>query len=147
MVNGDFALKKDDGAPENWIAGGPGKGAVAAEEGVNFLRVVSRDKKETWFLETTERPAGAQELRVTARLRCRDLKVQGECGVIVAQRDGENKLLARDRPCILSAPSPGWKAFSGIVKIRPETKKLIIRCNMVDSVNTVDFADVRVEAR
>jgi hypothetical protein len=72
---------------------------------------------------------------------------QGECGVIVAQRDGENKLLARDRPCILSGPSPGWKTLSGIVRIHPETKKLIIRCNMVESANTVDFADVRVEAR
>lgn len=147
VVNGDFALKKDDGMPESWTAGGPGKCAVATEEGTTFLRVVSRDKKETWFLENIERPVAAQELRVTARLRCRDVKVQGECGIIIAQRDGENNLLVRDHPCILSAPSPGWRTLSGIVKIRPETKRLIIRCNMVNSMNAVDFADVRVEAR
>jgi hypothetical protein len=147
VVNGDFSLKKDDNTPLNWTSGGPGKCAVATEEGTTFLRVVSRDKKETWFLENIERPVGAQELRVTARLRCRDVKVQGECGIIIAQRDGENNLLVRDHPCLLSGPSPGWKSLSGIVKIRPETKRLIIRCNMVNSVNTVDFADVRVEAR
>jgi hypothetical protein len=147
VVNGDFALKKEDGTPLNWTSGGPGKGAVSTEEGTTFLRVVSRDKKETWLLENIERPAGAQELRVTARLRCRDVKVQGECGVIIAQRNGENNLLVRDHPCILSAPSPGWRTLSGIVKILPETKRLIIRCNMVNSMNTVDFADVRVEAR
>ena len=116
MVNGNFALKKDDGAPESWTCRQAGEKRVATEEGTTFLRVVSRDKKEAWFLENIERPAGAQELRVTARLRCRDLKVQGECGVIIAQRDGENNLLVRDHPCLLSAPSPGWKSLSGIVK-------------------------------
>ena len=147
VINGDFALLKDDGTPKNWTSGGPGNCAVATEEGTTFLRVVSRDKKETWFLENVERPAGAQELRVTARLRCRDVKVQGECGIIVAQRDGEDNLVVRDHPCILSGPSPGWRTLSGIVKVRPETKRLIIRCNMLNSLNTVDFADVRVEAR
>jgi len=147
VINGDFALRKDDVRPENWDSGAPGSGFVATEQGMNFLRVVSRDRKETSFFENVERPAGAEELRVTARLRCRDLKVQGECGVIIAQRDGEDKFLVRDRVCILTSSSPGWKSLRGIVKIRPETRKLIIRCNVVNSVNTVDFADVRVEAR
>jgi hypothetical protein len=80
-------------------------------------------------------------------LRCRELKEKGECGLVVAQRDGDNKLVARDVPCMLSAPSPGWRMLNGVVKLLPETKKLVIRCNMVDAPMTVDFADVRVEAR
>jgi len=147
VVNGDFALKKADGAPETWFAGGAGTGVLATEQGVTFLRLVSRDKKDTWFVESAERPAGSQELRVTARLRCRDLRLQGECGIIVAQCDAENQFIVRDRSCTLSATSPGWKTLSAIVKLRPETKKVVIRCSLAQSANTVDFADVHVEAR
>jgi hypothetical protein len=147
VINGDFALKKDDGAPETWFAGGLGKGVLATEQGTTFLRLVSRDKKDTWFVESAERPAGAQELRVTVRLRCRDLKLEGECGVIIAQCDGENRFIVRDRSCTLSGTSPAWKTLSAIVKLRPETKKLVIRCSLAQSGNTVDFADVHVEAR
>ena len=147
VINGDFALKKADGAPETWFAGGAGTGVLATEQGVTFLRLVSRDKKDTWFVESAERPAGSQELRVTARLRCRDPRLQGECGIIVAQCDGENQFIVRDRSCTLSATSPGWKTLSAIVKLRPETKKLVIRCSLAQSPNTVDFADVHVEAR
>jgi len=147
VLNGDFAQKKDDGTPESWTGGGPGKGAVATEQGATFLRMVSSYKKETWFLENVDRPAGVQELQVTVRLRSPDFKGQGPYGIVIAQRDAANQLVARDLPCVLKAPCPAWRTMSGVVVIRPETTKLIIRCNMVECSATVDFADVRVEAR
>ena len=52
---------------------------------------------------------------------------------------------ARDLPCDLEAPSPGWRSLSGVVHIHPKTKKLITKCHIIDCVGTVDFAGVRVE--
>jgi hypothetical protein len=111
------------------------------------LRIVASDKKETWFLENIDRPLDAQELQVSVRLRSPDFKGVGPYGIVIAQRDAANQLVARDTPCVLKTTSPVWRTMSGVVAIRPETKRLIIRCNMVDCSATVDFADVRVEAR
>ena len=147
VLNGDFAQKKIDGTPESWTGGGPGKGAVATEQGITFLRIVANDKKETWFLENIDRPLDAQELQVSVRLRSPDFKGVGPYGIVIAQRDAANQLVARDTPCVLKTTSPVWRTMTGVVAIRPETKKLIIRCNMVDCSATVDFTDVRVEAR
>jgi hypothetical protein len=147
VLNGDFARKNADGTPESWTAGGPGRGAATTEQSMTFLRVVSGDKKETYFLETIDRPSQAHELEATVRLRCRELKEKGEYGLVIAQRDGDNKLVARDVPCILSAASPGWKTLSGLVKILPETKKIVVRCNLANAAMTVDFAGVYVEPR
>jgi hypothetical protein len=147
VLNGDFSRKNQDGTPESWNPGAPGKGVVATELNSNFLRVVSSDKKETYFLENLDRPAEAQELSVTVRLRCPALKETGEYGLVVAQRDAANNLLARDTQCLLKVASPTWRTLKGVVRILPETKRVIVRCNIVDSPMTVDFADVRVEPR
>jgi hypothetical protein len=95
VLNGDFAQKKADGTPESWTGGGPGKGAVTTEQGVTFLRMVSGDKKETWFIENVDRPANAQQLEVSVRLRSPDFKGVGPYGIVVAQRDAANQLVAR----------------------------------------------------
>jgi hypothetical protein len=147
VLNGDFSQKNKDGTPEGWSPGAPGKGIVATEPNITFLRLVSADKKETYFLENLDRPAEARELTVTVRLRCRELKEKGEYGLVVAQRDAANNLLAHDAQCLLAAASPSWRTLNSIVRILPETKKVIVRCNIVDAPMTVDFADVRVEPR
>jgi len=147
IANGDFAEKKADGTPATWQGGGPGKGAVTTEQSVTFLRMVSTGKAETWFIQNVDRPANVQQLEVSVRLRSPDFKGVGPYGIVIAQRDAANNLVARDTPCVLKAPCPVWKAMTGMVTIHPETTKLIIRCNMVDCSATVDFADVRVEAR
>jgi len=146
VLNGDFAQKKNDGAPGSWIPGGPGKGtgAVATEQGVNFLRMVGTSKLESWFLESLDRPPNAQEVQVSVSS---DFKGKGPYGIVVAQRDAANQLVARDLPCVLRAPCPDWKFMSGTVIIRPETKKLYIRCGMEDCSATVDFTDVHAEVR
>jgi len=147
VVNGDFAQKKEDGSPESWNASDRGRGAIITEQGTTFLRVVSADKTVTYFLQNAGRPAEAQELEVSLRLRCRDMKGQGAYGVIIAQRDANNTVLSRDVPCSLSAPSPGWRSLSGVVKLRPETKKLSVECRILDCTATVDFSNVRAETR
>ncbi|HEY3898685.1 MAG TPA: hypothetical protein VGM54_08740 [Chthoniobacter sp.] len=147
VLNGDFSRKNADGTPESWGPGAPGKGVVANEVNTTFLRVVSTDKKETYFLENLDRPAEAQELAVTVRLRCPGLKEKGEYGLVVAQRDAANNLLARDAQCLLKVASPTWRTLNSVVRILPETKHVIIRCNLVDAPMTVDFAEVRVEPR
>jgi len=147
VLNGDFTQKKADGTPERWTAGEPGKGAVATEQGVTFLRMVSADKKETWFIQYIDRPPDARELQVSVRLRSPDFKGQGPYGIVIAQRDAANQLVVRDQPCVLKAPCPVWKTMNGTVLIHPETKQIIVRCNKVDCSATVDFADLRIEAR
>ena len=147
VLNGDFSQKNQDGTPASWTAGAPGKGVVATELNTTFLRVVSPNKKETFFLENVERPAEAQELSVTVRLRCLSLKEKAEYGLVVAQRDAADNLLARDTQCLLKVASPTWRTLNSVVRILPETKRVVIRCNIVDAPMTVDFADVRVEPR
>lgn len=147
VVNGDFAQKREDGSPESWNSGDRSRGAVTSEQGTTFLRAKSGDKTVTYFLENATRPADAQELEVSVRLRCRDMKGQGNYGVIIAQRDANNAVVSRDVPCILTAPSPAWRPVSGVVKLRPETKSLVIECRILDCAATVDFSNVRVEAR
>jgi hypothetical protein len=145
--NGDFTQKKADGTLDSWTAGEPEKCAVATEQGMTFLRMVSADKKETWFIQYINRPPDARELQVSVRLRSPDFKGQGPYGIVIAQRDASNQLLSRDLPCVLKAPCPVWKTMNGTVMIRPETKQIIVRCNKVDCSATVDFADLRIEAR
>jgi len=147
VINGDFTQKKQDGTPESWKSDMPKRGAVATEQGASFLRLVSLEKGETFFVEELDRPPDVKELAVALRLRCKDMKGQGTYGVVIAQRDGDNKLVARDMPCDMSGPAPAWKTMSGLVRIHPETKRLIVRCNIVDCLATVDFADVRVDAK
>jgi hypothetical protein len=147
VINGDFALKKDSGAPLNWTSGGPGKGATASEQGITFLRVVANARQETWFIENLPRPADAQELQITVRMRSSDFKGQGPCGIVIAQRDGADNLVTRDVPCTLKSISPVWRNMTGVVVLRPETKRIVIRCSMADCSATVDFADLRVDAR
>jgi hypothetical protein len=147
LLNGDFTQKKADGTLENWTAGEPAKVAVATEQGVSFLRIVGADKKETWFIQYIDRPPDAKELQVSVRLRCPDFKGQGPYGIVIAQRDAANQLISRDQPCVLKAPCPVWKTMNGMVMIHPESKQIIVRCNKVDCSATVDFADLRIEAR
>jgi len=146
-LNGNFADKNEDGTPKNWNVEGTGKGAVATEQSTTFLRMISGDTKEMAFVQAIQRPASAHELQLAVRLRCRDLKPQGICGLIIVQQDAENKRIARDLVCVLKAPSPSWKTLNGVVAIHPETKRVVIRCDLEQSPATVDFADVRVEAR
>jgi hypothetical protein len=147
VLNGDFAQKNDDETPANWSPGGPGRGALSTEQGTAFLRRVSADTKEAFFLQNIDRPAGAQEVKVSVRLRCREVKNKATYGVVVAQRDSNGKLSERDLPCDLFAAAPSWKVLSGVVKIRPETKILVVKCAINGGAMAVDFADVRVEAR
>lgn len=147
VVNGDFAQKKENGSAEGWSTNDPGKGAVTAEQGTNFLRAVSSDKNVTYFLQNVDRPAEAQELVVSVRLRSREMKGQGSYGIIIAQHDGSGGIVSRDVPCEMNAQSPAWRSLNGIVKLRPETKKLTIECRILDCVATVDFSNVKVEAR
>jgi hypothetical protein len=147
VTNGDFAQKKENGAPESWSTNDPGKGAVTAEQGTSFLRAVSSDKNVTYFLQNVDRPAETQELAVSVRLRCREMKGQGSYGIIVAQHDGSGGIVSRDVPCEMVAVSPAWRSMNGIVKLRPETKKLTIECRILDCMATVDFSNVRVETR
>jgi hypothetical protein len=120
---------------------------VTSEQGTTFLRARSADKIVTYFLENVDRPAEAQELAVSLRLRCRDMKGQGNYGVIIAQCDANNTVVSRDVPCALSASSPTWRSLNGVVKLHPETRKLVIECRILDCLATVDFANVRVETR
>jgi len=147
VTNGDFAQKKANGGPESWSSNDPGKGAVTAEQSTSFLRAVSGDKNVTYFLQNVDRPAEAQELAVSVRLRCREMKGQGSYGIIIAQHDGSGGIVSRDVPCEMLAVSPAWRSVNGIVKLRPETKKLTIECRILDCVATVDFSNVRVETR
>ncbi len=107
VLNGDFTQKKADGTPEGWTAGEPGKGAVATEQGATFLRMVTADKKETWFIQYIDRPPDARELQVSVRLRSPDFKGQG----VVRNRDcpaRRGQSTRRARPALrLESALPG----------------------------------------
>jgi hypothetical protein len=144
IANGSFKEKNPDGTPGSWDHGGSGKGAVISENGISFLRFISADQKETFFLQNISRPETVRELEVTLRVRCDKIK-EGGYGLVIAQRDGGKKLIARDRICYSTSPARQWRQLRGLTKLKPETKDLVVKVQIDSADATVDFAEVSIK--
>lgn len=144
IENGNFAERNPDGTPGAWNHENRGKGAVISESGISFLRFISADQKEAFFLQNVQRPENVRELAVSIRVRCDQIK-EGGYGLVIAQRDGSKKLTSRDKVCYSTTPVRQWRQLKGQVKLKPETKDLVVKIQIDSAGATVDFADLKIE--